>query len=76
MQSHPLDMVLGRPTRDSVTLSVLVYEDAEGRIAYGTQRGRLRPTNTDDLNGSREESGSAVVCSPTRSYLYKFQSPP
>ena len=36
--AHPFDLVLGRPTRDSVTLSVLAYQDAEGRIAYGTQR--------------------------------------
>ncbi|MBI5684568.1 MAG: metallophosphoesterase [Verrucomicrobia bacterium] len=36
---HSFDVVLGRPTRDSVTVSVLAYQDAEGCIAYGTQRG-------------------------------------
>jgi hypothetical protein len=28
--AHPADVVLGRPTQDSVTLSVLAYQDAEG----------------------------------------------
>lgn len=37
--AHPFDVVLGRPTRDSVTVSVLAYQDAEGWIAYGTQHG-------------------------------------
>ncbi|MBM3891697.1 MAG: hypothetical protein FJ388_21495, partial [Verrucomicrobia bacterium] len=34
--AHPADVILGRPTRDSVTVNVLAYEDAEGCIAYGT----------------------------------------
>jgi len=31
--AHPFDVVLGRPTRDSVTVSVLAYQNAEGCIA-------------------------------------------
>ncbi len=34
--SHSLDLILGRPTKNSVTLSVLAYEDMEGYVAYGT----------------------------------------
>lgn len=37
--AHPLDVVLGRPTKNSVTLSVLAYADREGVIAYGPQAG-------------------------------------
>jgi len=40
--AHPIDVVLGRPARDSVTVSVMVDRDTEGWIAYGTQSGHLR----------------------------------
>jgi hypothetical protein len=39
--AHPLDLILCRPTRDSVTLCLLVYEDAEGFVAYGTEPGQF-----------------------------------
>ena len=39
--SHPFDLILGRPTSNSVTVSVLCYEEQEGFIAYGTQPGAL-----------------------------------
>ena len=39
--SHPFDLILGRPTSNSVTLSVLCYEEQEGFVAYGTQSGKL-----------------------------------
>ncbi|MCL4207288.1 MAG: metallophosphoesterase [Pirellulaceae bacterium] len=39
--AHPFDLVLGRPTRDSVTLSVLVYQDTLGHVAYGTNHEQL-----------------------------------
>ena len=38
--AHPLDVILGRPTSTSVTVSVLCYDAAEGCIAYGTQAGK------------------------------------
>lgn len=34
---HPFDIILGRPTGDSVTVSVLAYEQMEGYIEYGEQ---------------------------------------
>lgn len=37
--AHPLDVVLGRPTKDSITVSVLTYSDREGEIAYGPKSG-------------------------------------
>ena len=39
--AHPFDMVLGRPTSSSVTLSVLCYEDTAGCIAYGLDARKL-----------------------------------
>jgi len=37
--AHPLDVVLGRPTRNSVTASILAYADREGVIEYGPTGG-------------------------------------
>jgi hypothetical protein len=34
---HPVDVILGRPTADSVTLSVLFHHDSRATIAYGPQ---------------------------------------
>jgi hypothetical protein len=33
--AHPIDVILGRPTQNSITLSVLAYQDADGYIEYG-----------------------------------------
>jgi hypothetical protein len=33
--SHPIDMILGRPTNNSITVSVLAYQDTEAYIEYG-----------------------------------------
>lgn len=37
--AHAVDIILGRPTDRSVTLSVLAYQDMEGYVQYGTQPG-------------------------------------
>lgn len=39
--AHSFDLILSRPTSNSITVSVLCYEDVEGYIAYGTQPGKL-----------------------------------
>jgi hypothetical protein len=36
---HPYDLILGRPEKDSVTASVLAYQDMEGLLAYGFRAG-------------------------------------
>lgn len=38
---HPLDIILGRPTRNSITASVLCYSDADAILQYGEQQGRF-----------------------------------
>ena len=37
--AHPLDVVLGRPTRNSITAKVLASADREGVIEYGPKAG-------------------------------------
>ena len=39
--AHPFDLILARPASNSVTVSVLCYNNAEGLIAYGTKPGKL-----------------------------------
>ena len=38
--THALDWILARPTHQSITLSVLAYQDCEGYVAYGTAQGQ------------------------------------
>ena len=37
--AHPFDVILGRPTRNSVTASVLAYADTEVYLEYGPKKG-------------------------------------
>ncbi|MFO0954684.1 MAG: YHYH protein [Isosphaeraceae bacterium] len=39
---HPFDVILGRPTDRSVSLSVVSYESAEGFVAFGTSANDLK----------------------------------
>jgi predicted phosphodiesterase len=39
--AHAVDIILGRPTGSSITLSVLAYADTKAYVAYGTSTGEL-----------------------------------
>jgi hypothetical protein len=39
--AHHVDIVLGRPTVDSITISILAYVEMSGQVFYGTERGQL-----------------------------------
>jgi predicted phosphodiesterase len=41
---HPADLVLGRPTGNSITASVLTYQDSEATLAYGVDPGPFTGT--------------------------------
>ena len=73
--AHPVDLILGRPTRDSVTVSVLAYDKMEGYIAYGVQPG--------DYSGKTStcafEKGTPLELiigslRPDTEYFYRLQS--
>lgn len=42
---HRLDIILGRPTRNSMTLSVLAYQDCEASLDYNAESGRSKRQN-------------------------------
>ena len=72
--AHPLDLVLGRPTRDSVTLSVLVYQDTQGSVAYGTHPDQLS-RQTPTRRFSKGEPVEVVIDSlqADARYFYQFR---
>jgi predicted phosphodiesterase len=73
--AHAVDLVLGRPTRNAITLSILVYEELEGYVAYGTQKG----TYTGETPKQKFVKGQPVelLITPLQSntrYYYQFRS--
>ncbi len=72
--AHPFDLVLGRPTRDSVTVSVLCQEDNEGFIAYGTEAEKL--SSATPKRAFRRGEPAEVVLSglrPDSRYFYQLR---
>ncbi len=67
---HQLDVILGRPTATSVTLSVLCYADTQAYVAYGTAKGELN-LRTDALElkkGAPQEIALTKLKPDTRYY--------
>ena len=74
---HPFDLILARPEKNSVTLSVLAYQDLEGSVTYGTQPA----TVTTELPVMHFKKGEPVEVfmgglQPNTPYYYKFRSRP
>ena len=74
MPAHPFDIILGRPTRDSVTASVLVYQNTEGCIAFGTQHAALTQQTPRRLF-KKDEPAEIVLgaLKPDTQYFYQFR---
>jgi hypothetical protein len=73
--AHPWDLILGRPTSNSVTISVLCYEDTQGCIAYGTGPGKTVVRTPARL--FRKGEPAEIVLSSLQSdaqYFYRFES--
>ncbi|MEK0446184.1 MAG: hypothetical protein RLZZ399_1505 [Verrucomicrobiota bacterium] len=75
--AHPLDVVLGRPSARSVTVSVLAYEDREGRIEYGTESGSdgAQTAPFALVTGQPAEVTLEGLLPDTR-YVYRLQTRP
>ena len=71
--AHPFNLILGRPSRDSVTISVLSYEAADGYIAYGTQPGKTE-MKTPSRTFQKGETAELVLerLRPNTRYFYKL----
>ena len=73
--AHPFDLILGRPTTKSVSVSVLSYDDVEGWLAYGTEAGKL-DTKTAKRQFKKGEPMEIVLTplKPNTEYHYQFRS--
>ena len=73
--AHAVDLILGRPTADSVTLSILSYEGVEGLVAFGSEVSAL--TTRTPLRRFNKDSPVEVELTglrPNTRYSYQFQS--
>ncbi len=70
---HPFDIIMGRPTKSSVTLSILTYQDMEGYCQYGTEQGvySYQTKQTHYVKGEPVEMELNQLQPNTR-YYYRF----
>ena len=75
--AQAVDVILARPEKHSVTLSVLAYEDREGFVAYGAQPGACTAQTParQFKKGEPVELVLAGLKADTR-YYYQFRSRP
>jgi len=73
--AHPLDVVLGRPTKNSVAASVLAYTDREGLILYGPKAGApTGKTAAFALKAGQPTEVSVVGLQPDTQYFYRLNT--
>ena len=72
--AHPFDVILGRPTRNSVTASVLAYADTEVYLEYGPRKGayaaRTKPVRLEKGNPAEIVLDSLQ---PDMQYYYRLR---
>ena len=73
--AHPFDLIVGRPSSNAVTVSVLCYEDTTGYIAYGIRQGNLDAT-TQQFSFRKGEPHEIVLSGllPNTRHYFRFQS--
>ncbi len=72
---HPLDVVLGRPTDQSTTASVLAYAEREGVIAYGPLAGApAAKTSAFPLPASEPAEVAITGLSANTHYFYTLST--
>ena len=73
--AHPLDVVLGRPTKNSITASVLAYADCEGVIQFGPKAGApVSKTAAFALKAGVPVEVPITGLQPDTQYFYKLST--
>lgn len=73
--AQPVDVILGRPTTEGVTLSILSYEGAEGYVAFGTDGGELtQRTEPQKFAKGRPVEIALTGLRAGMRYAYQFRS--
>ena len=69
------DIILARPTQDSITVSLLAYQNLDGYLAYGTQSGKY-PVQTTTRSFTKDQPVEIVLdgLQVNTRYYYQFFS--
>ena len=71
--AHPFDVILGRPTSNTITLSLLAYSDQMLSIAYGTESGNYTSqTEPTTLKANIPETFEFSNLQPSTKYFYSI----
>jgi hypothetical protein len=70
--AHPIDVILGRPTQNSITASVLAYQDVEGYIEYGLSD-YANQTNQQSFNANQPVDIVIASLQPDTAYTYRVR---
>jgi hypothetical protein len=70
---HDIDIILGRPTKNSITFNIVAYDDVETWIEYGTEKAKLtKHTNTYKLKNKEPLETVLSSLKPDTQYYYKL----
>jgi hypothetical protein len=72
--AHAYDLILARPESNSITLSILVYKDMEGFVAYGPQPGKYSAHTP--VRQFKKDAPAELVIGELRAnsrYYYQFR---
>lgn len=71
--THAVDVVWGRPTNQSITASVLAYQEGEGYLEYGLQAG-MYDQKTALRSFAKDQPTEIIVdgLQPNTQYFYRF----
>src|SRR5512137_529290 len=73
--AHPFDVILGRPTTSTITVSVLCNTDTDGWIAYGKQPAELSSrTPGDAFKQGQPQTFLVNGLYADTPYFYQFRS--
>ena len=71
--THPYDVILGRPTSNSITFSLLAYADQTLSISYGTESGNYTSqTEPITLKASTPQTFQLSNLQPSTEYFYSI----
>ena len=74
---HPFDVILARPTRQSVTASILAYRDTDGYLEYGTKPGvYTNKTSTGQFRKDQPRQIALESLQPDTRYYYRLRHRP
>ena len=73
--AHPFDVILGRPTSNSVTFSLLAYTDQALSISYGTESGNyISQTDPITLKANIPRTFQLSNLQPATKYFYSINN--